>query len=211
MRGNTSPTSCPHRRCRQSQQIESLAFTDLSRRSEHYRRHHCFIATSYDLPSPHRQRRLPLPPPSEDNDDDDDDDADNADDDADDDDADADANANADKEEDNDDEENDDKENKEEDSEDEDEEDSDDEDSDDDDDEDSDNLSHDDVASNLECLCTQLSIVQHLIVALGPQFQISYSPVSRPDYCEVTTLSDCLYRQVVFVVFALLMFHRLKH
>jgi len=72
MRGITSPTSRPHRRCRQSQQIESLAFTNLSWCNEHYRRRHWFIATSYDLPSSHRQRCLLPPPPSEDNDDNDD-------------------------------------------------------------------------------------------------------------------------------------------
>jgi len=198
MRGITPPTSCPHHRCRQSQIIESLAFTDLSRRREHYRRCRWLIATSYDIPSSHRQRPLLIPPSSEDNDDDDDDDNeynkntinglhdydsdgnrhynyDDLDNDADDDD-----NADDDKEEEEDD---DDEENKDdhehnddvnedkEDSDDDDEEDSDDEDSDDDD--------------------------------LGPQFQVSYSPVSRPDYCEVTTLQDCIGRQAVFCQFCL--------
>jgi len=211
-----------------------LAFTDLSRRREHYRRCRWLIATSYDIPSSHRQRPLLIPPSSEDNDDDDDDDNeynkntinglhdydsdgnrhynyDDLDNDADDDD-----NADDDKEEEEDD---DDEENKDdhehnddvnedkEDSDDDDEEDSDDEDSDDDDedsdDDEVDDLSHDDAASNLECLRTQLSIVQQLIVVLGPQFQVSYSPVSRPDYCEVTTLQDCIGRQAVFCQFCL--------
>ncbi len=87
------------------------------------------------------------------------------------------------------------------------EEDSDDEDSDDEhlDEEDSDNesddLSHDDLASKLECLRTQLRIVQRLIFVLGPQFQISYSPVSHPDFRETTTLEGCIGRTVVFCRF----------
>ena len=77
MRGITSPTSCPHCCCRQSQRIESLAFTDLSRRSEHcYRQLHWFIATSYDIPLSRRQCRLLIPPLSEDNYDDNNDDDD---------------------------------------------------------------------------------------------------------------------------------------
>ncbi len=73
MRGITPPSSRPHRCCQQSQRIESLAFTDLTRRNEHYRRRHWSIATSYDLRLPHRQRRHLAPPPSDDEDDDDED------------------------------------------------------------------------------------------------------------------------------------------
>ena len=73
-------------------------------------------------------------------------------------------------------------------------------------DEDSDNknndgLSHDDAASDLECLRTQLSIVQRLIFMLGPQFQVSYSPVSHPDFHETTTLQGCIGRTVFFCGF----------
>ena len=70
MRGITPPSSRPHRRCGQSQQIQSLAFANLTRRNEHYRRRHWSIATSYDLLLPHRQRRHLPPPPSDDNQDD---------------------------------------------------------------------------------------------------------------------------------------------
>ena len=59
-------------------------------------------------------------------------------------------------------------------------------------------LSHDEIASNLECLRTQLRIVRRLIDLLGPQFQVSYSPVSRPDFRETTTLQGCIGRTVVF-------------
>ncbi len=88
------------------------------------------------------------------------------------------------------------------DSEDSDDEDLDKEDSDDEDsNEDSEDLSHDDLASNLGCLRTQLRIVQRLIFVLGPQFQVSYSPVSRPDFRETTTLQGCIGRTVVFCRF----------
>ena len=33
---------------------------------------------------------------------------------------------------------------------------------------------------------------------LGPQFQVSYSPVSRPDFRETTTLQGCIRHTVVF-------------
>ena len=79
MRGITPPSSRPHRRCRQNQQIQSLAFANLTRCNEHYRWHHWSIATSCDLLLPHRQRRhLPLPP-SDDNQDDVDDEDDDSD------------------------------------------------------------------------------------------------------------------------------------
>ncbi len=83
MRRISSPTSHPHHCCRQSQWIESLAFTNLTRCKEHYRRHHWFTATSYDLLLSHCQRSLlPLPPSDnnedgEDNNDDNDDDEEN--------------------------------------------------------------------------------------------------------------------------------------
>jgi hypothetical protein len=55
----------------------------------------------------------------------------------------------------------------------------------------------------LECLRTQLRIVRRLIDVLGPQFQVSYSPVSRPDFRETTTLQGCIGRTVVFCRFRL--------
>jgi hypothetical protein len=55
----------------------------------------------------------------------------------------------------------------------------------------------------LECLRTQLRIVRLLIDVLGPQFQVSYSPVSRPDFRETTTLQGCIGRTVVFCRFRL--------
>ena len=72
MRCITSPTSCPHRPCQRSQQIEALAYTDLTQCNNHYQRRHLSIATDYDLllscrqQAPHReqdQRRLPAPLP----------------------------------------------------------------------------------------------------------------------------------------------------
>jgi len=69
MRGITPPSSCPHHRCRQSQWIESLAFTNLTRRNEHYQRCNWSIATSYDLLLPHRQQRHLAPLPLDDNND----------------------------------------------------------------------------------------------------------------------------------------------
>ena len=72
MRGITPPSPGPHRRCRQSQRIQSLAFANLTRRNEHYRRRQWSIATSYDLLLPLRQRRHLPPPPSDDNEDDED-------------------------------------------------------------------------------------------------------------------------------------------
>ena len=74
MRGITPPSSRPHRRCRQSQRIESMAFTDLTWRNKHYRQRNWSIATSYDLLLPHHQRRHLAPPPSDDDEDDEDDD-----------------------------------------------------------------------------------------------------------------------------------------
>jgi hypothetical protein len=55
----------------------------------------------------------------------------------------------------------------------------------------------------LECLRTQLRIVLRLIDVLGPQFQVSYSPVSLPDFRETTTLQGCIGRTVVFCRFCL--------
>ena len=188
-----------------------------SQRSEHYQWRHWFIATSYDIPSSHHQRRLLIPPPSEDNDNDDDDDDeyneniinrlhdynsdrnchynyDNLDNDADNTD-DADANNDEEEEEDNDNKENkDDHEHNNDVNKDE-------EDSDDDDEEDSDN--EDSADDEVNDLSHEESFVQQLIVVLGPQFIVSYSPVSRPDDCEVTTLQDCIGRQVFFCQFCL--------
>ncbi len=95
MRGITPPSPRPHRRCRQSQRIQSLAYADLTRRNEHYQRRHWSIATSYNLLLPHRQcRHLPTPPSddNQDNVDDEDDDSDDDDDDNDDNDDDDDDN-----------------------------------------------------------------------------------------------------------------------
>ncbi len=79
MRGITPPSPRPHRRCRQSQRIQSLAFANLTQRNEHYRRRHWSIATSYDLLFPHRQRHHLPPPPSDNNQDDVDDEDDDSD------------------------------------------------------------------------------------------------------------------------------------
>ena len=68
---------------------------------------------------------------------------------------------------------------------------------------DDEDLSHDGLLSNLECLRTQLRIVRRLIVVLGPQFRVAYSPVSRPDFRETTTLQGCTVRPVVFCRFCL--------
>ena len=73
-------------------------------------------------------------------------------------------------------------------------------------DKDNDDDSDDDsykAAYLLECLRTQLSIVRRLIVVLGPHFQVSYSPISRPDFCVITTLQDCIGLPVVFCRFRL--------
>jgi hypothetical protein len=56
----------------------------------------------------------------------------------------------------------------------------------------------------LECLRTQLRIVRRLIDIIGPQFRVSYSPVSRPDFVETTTLQGCIGRTVLFCRFRLL-------
>jgi hypothetical protein len=227
MRGITPPSSRPHRRCRQSQRIESLAFTNLTRRNEHYRRRHRSIATSYDLLLPHRRRHLATPPDDKDKDEDDDDededeDDDNEDEDEDEDDEDKDnGDEDDDEDEDDDDEDNnavyyyylilDDDDNNDDDEyvddidnnnnfDDEDSDDSNDHsyDNDDDnkddeeDDDDDDDDEYDEAASVIECLRTQLSIVQRLIVMLGPNFQVSYSPSSHPDSCVISTLQDCI-------------------
>ena len=282
MRRITSPTSHQHRCCRRSQRIESLAFSNLNRRDEHYRRRHWFTATSYNLLLSLclcQHRRLP-PPPSDDNQDDneDDTDEDNKDeDDSDEDDEDEDDSnddndsEDGDEDEDEDDEYNihdynsdgnckyckynyndlhdddDDDDDNNDDDDDEnnihdcdsddncnynyddpvnnnaddantandsnsDDDDSDNEDSDDsddndhsyDDDDNDDNDDHDKAASDLECPRTPKSIVRMLIVVLGPHFQVSYSPITRPDLCVITTLQDCIGLLVFFVDFALL-------
>ena len=67
MRRITSPTSCPHCRCQQSQRIEVLAYTNLTRRNKHYQQPNWFIVTGYNLLLSHRlqashcQRCLPSP------------------------------------------------------------------------------------------------------------------------------------------------------
>ena len=47
------------------------------------------------------------------------------------------------------------------------------------------------------CLRTQAIIVQQLIVVLGPNFRVSYTPAARPDYPVVTTLQDCISLLVI--------------
>ncbi len=134
MRRITSPTSRPHRRCWRSQRIESLVYTNLTRRNEHYQWRHWSIATGYDLllsrrlQASHCPRRRP--PPS-----------------------------------------------------------------------DSDSLDsanrrppipRQTVDESLRCFRTQLIIVRQLIVVLGPNFRVSYTPAGRPGHRVVTTLQDCI-------------------
>ena len=76
--------------------------------------------------------------------------------------------------------------------------DSDNEDSNDDSDED-----YDKAASLVGCLRTQKSIVWRLIVVLGPHFQVYYLPITRPDFCVITSLKDCIDLPVVFCQFCL--------
>ena len=222
MRGITSPTSCLHRRCRQSQQIESLTFTDLARRNEHYRQRLWLIATSYGLVLSHRQHCHLPPPPSDDNQDDNDknEDKDNKDEDDSNEDEDGsdDDNNNEDNNKDEANNDNEDKDNSNEDKGSEDDgkdnsdndnakEDSDNDSDDDDDNEEEDLLIVDNGRSRLDedlrCLHTQLSIVRRLIVVLGPGFQVSYLPSSRPDFRVITTLQDCIGLPVLFCGFGL--------
>jgi hypothetical protein len=63
----------------------------------------------------------------------------------------------------------------------------------------------------LECLRTQLSIVQRLIVVLGPDFQVSYSLSSHPDHRYFTTLSNCILLVRLFVDYALSTFQRITY
>jgi hypothetical protein len=145
MRRITSPTSCPHRHCRQSQRIESLVYTNLTQRNKHYQRRHWSIATSYDLllsrclQASYCPRRWP--PPS-----------------------------------------------------------------------DSDSLDlanchppipRQTVDKSLRCLCTQLIIVQQLIVVLGSNFRVSYTPAGHPDHRVVTTLQDCISLLMIIWGFSL--------
>ena len=39
-------------------------------------------------------------------------------------------------------------------------------------------------------------IVRRLIDVIGERFRVSYSPVSRPDFVETTTLQGCIGRTV---------------
>jgi len=223
-----------------------LAFTDLTRRNEHYRWCHWSIATSYDLILPHCQCHHLPPPPSDNNEDDEDnedDDDDKDKDNEDEDDSDEDDEGEDDSNNDNDSEVGDDDNNNDEyyniyynihdynpdgnckynyndlddndnddndneydsnnkyyihdDANNDDDSDDDDDDEDSNDDEDSDNEDSDDsnddkAVPDLECLRTQNSIVQRLIVVLGPHFQVSYSPIPCPDFCGITTLQDCI-------------------
>jgi len=222
MRGITSPTSRPHRRCRQSQQIESLAFTDLARCNEHYRQRLWLSATSYNLVLSHCQHCHLPPPPSNDNQDDNDEDEDEDNKDEDDSDEDEDDsyddnnNEDNDKDEANKDNEDEDNSNEDKGSEDDSKDNSDNgnvkEDSDNDSEDDDNNKEEeffivDDGRSRLDedlrCLRTQLNIVQRLIFVLGPDFQVSYLPSSRPDFRVITTLQDCIGLPVFFCGFRL--------
>jgi hypothetical protein len=130
MRCITSPTSHPQCCCRRSQLIKVLAYTDLTRRNEHYQWCHWSITTSYNhllsrcLQAPHCQRCLPC----------------------------------------------------------------------------SSNLlanchpliPRQTLQELLLCICTQAIIVPQLIVVLGPNFPVSYTPAAHPDYRVVTTLQDCI-------------------
>ncbi len=129
MRRITPPTTHPQC-CRQrSQRIEVLAYTDLTRCNEHYRRRHSSIGTSYGhllshcLQAPHRQQCLPCT-----------------------------SNFSA-------------------------------------------NhhpfIPRQTLQDSFLCLRTQAVIVQELIVVLGPNFRVSYTPAARPDYRVVPTLQDC--------------------
>jgi hypothetical protein len=53
------------------------------------------------------------------------------------------------------------------------------------------------VDKSLRCLCTQLIIVRQLIVVLGPNFRVSYTPAGHPDHRVVTTLQDCISLLVI--------------
>ena len=56
---------------------------------------------------------------------------------------------------------------------------------------------------SLPCLCTQAIIVRQLIVVLGPNFRVSYTPAAHPDFCFVTTLQDCIGLLVIIRGFCL--------
>ena len=209
MRCITSPTSHPRRRCRQSQRIESMAFTNLTRRDEHCRWRHWFTATSYDLLLSLCQRHHLPPSPSDDNEDREDNDEDNKDKDNSEDDSnsennDEDNEDNSDNDDDNedDDDDEDDTDTKDDNEEDDNEEDVDEEDNDDDeeDDEDNNGLGLDE---DLWCLCTQFDFVRRLIVVLGPDFRVSYTTSVVPDHRVITTLQDCLGLPVIICGFCL--------
>ena len=141
MRRITSPTSRPQCCRQQSQQIEVLAYTDLTRRNEHYPRRHWSIATSYNhllsrrLQVPHCQRCLPCSSNSL-------------------------ANRHP-------------------------------------------LIPRQTLHESLPCLCTQAIIVRQLIVMLGPNFRVSYTPAAHPDFCFVTTLQDCIGLLVIIRGFCL--------
>ena len=56
---------------------------------------------------------------------------------------------------------------------------------------------------SLWCLCTQAIIVQQLIVVLGTNFRVSYTPAAHPDYHFITTLQDCISLLVIIQGFSL--------
>ncbi len=59
------------------------------------------------------------------------------------------------------------------------------------------------VDKSLWCLRNQLIIVRQLIVVLGPNFQVSYTPAGRPNHHVVTTLQDCIGLLVIIWGFSL--------
>ena len=59
------------------------------------------------------------------------------------------------------------------------------------------------LQESLLCLRTQAIIVRELIVVLGPNFRVSYTPAACPDYHVVTTLQDCIGLLVIIRGFCL--------
>jgi hypothetical protein len=59
------------------------------------------------------------------------------------------------------------------------------------------------VDESLRCLRTQLIIVRQLIVLLGPNFRVSYTPAGHLDHRVVTTLQDCIGLLVIIQGFSL--------
>ncbi len=65
-------------------------------------------------------------------------------------------------------------------------------------DEDSDDEDHSEDSDNADLFeedFDQLRIILRLIVVLGPQFRVAYSPISQPDLRVTTTLQGCIGRR----------------